>query len=188
MESTDGARTPNESAQQRLAKTFQVKLKVRVSGEHFDGPPEFRVLVDGIQEGGLCAVAADFRKGEWEEVSMVVPCGRSGPRRVEVEYLNDYSGGSWRTDRNLLVDFLEVDGVRFSPEEADYERHWQDTIRGQQRMAWGGRLVFHPSFGRRPTRVRDDPARKLVEALNRGPSRLAPEWTQPPAPPIDTSA
>lgn len=181
MESREGNNAAKEITELSLAKSFQVKLRVRVSGEHFDGPPEFRVLVDGRQAGGLFAVAADFRKGEWEEISMTVPCGRSGPKRVEIEYLNDFSGGSWQTDRNLLVDYVEVDGVRFSPEDADYDRHWQDTIRGQQRMAWGGRLIFHPRRGRPQIPLRDRSNRKLAEALNRGPSRLVPEWTRPPA-------
>ena len=188
MESMEGTNAAKELTERSLAKSFQVKLRVRVSGEHYDGPPEFRVLVDGRQEGGLFAVAADFRKGEWEEVSMTVACGRSGPRCVEIEYLNDYSGGSWQTDRNLLVDYLEVDGTRFTPEDADYDRHWQDTIRGQQRMAWGGRLVFHPRMGRRQISLRDRSGKQLAEALNRGPSRLVPEWTSPPAATAGTSA
>lgn len=187
MECTEGVSERGTDFARTLSGASETKLRVRVSGEHFDGPPEFRILVDGRQEGGLFTVTADFRKGEWQEIVLTVPRGRGGPKSVEIEYLNDYSGGSWQTDRNLLVDYLEVDGFRFAADEADYDRHWQETIRGQQRMAWGGRLVFHPRRGYQPIAWADRSSRKLAEALNRGPSSLVPDWIQRPAVPTSTS-
>ena len=120
-------------------------LSFRVSGEHFEGPPQFTVLINGEQFGDVFTVNADHRQGEWETVTLSGDFGGLSIDSVEINFLNDHWGGHWTKDRNLLVDSLEVNGAEFAPEDASYERGWGDPIAGQERMAWGGSMSWDTS-------------------------------------------
>ncbi len=178
----DSASDAPKATRPRSVDTPDTRLRVRVSGEYSDSPPEFRMLVDGRQVGGIYTVTANYRKAEWQTIELRACCGPRGPIRVEIEYINDVSSDSCKTDRNLLVDRLEVDGSCFLPQDADYDRNWLEEIRGQQRMAWGGRLVFHIRRARGAGEGWTDySARRVADALSRGPSALVPDWTTRPA-------
>ncbi|MCH9673463.1 MAG: DUF4114 domain-containing protein, partial [Gammaproteobacteria bacterium] len=117
-------------------------VSVRVAGTDFQGPPQFRLLVDGEQVGGIYTAEADHSAGEWQTVSVAGDFGPNGPQSVEVDYINDVWGGHWTRDRNLHVESIEVNGTRYEPAEATYDRDWFDDIEGQETMSWGGSLLF----------------------------------------------
>ena len=117
---------------------------VRVSGDHYDGAPEFRLVVDGQQVGDVHTVASVHSLGEWETVEFTVNAP-GGFDEVRIEFLNDYYGGSPDTDRNLHVDWISINGVELAPEEALYDRDGWSDIPGQSNMAYPGALVFDVS-------------------------------------------
>ena len=120
----------------------QTNITLRVSGQHFEGAPKFRVIVDGEQVGDVYTVSANYGQGEWEEITIFGDFGATGPGSIEIDYINDHWGGHWTKDRNLLVDHIEVNGTTLDPESASYVRPWGDPIQGQGHMIWGGKLVF----------------------------------------------
>ena len=64
---------------------------------------------------------------------------------MAVQFTNDAYGGTSTTDRNLYVDWIEVNGVQLPASDASYERPGMSTIDGQSAMAWAGSLVFDVS-------------------------------------------
>lgn len=114
-------------------------IKLSASGDSYEGSPQYRVLVDGVQVGGVQAVSAAHESGHWQTATFTAPSGDFD--NVRVEFLNDAYGGSASTDRNLYVAWIEVNGVRLLPEEGSYER-WGTSFEGESKMAWQGALVF----------------------------------------------
>ncbi len=121
----------------------QSEINVRVSGDHYLGAPRFRVHVDGEPFGDVITVAADRRSDTWETITLKGDFGPMGPESVTVEFLNDRWGGSREHDRNLVVDYLEVNGQHYAPDNAIYDRAYgMSTIDGQKIMAWTGEMHF----------------------------------------------
>ena len=117
-------------------------ISVRVSGDEYHGLPQFRLLVDGKQVGGIHTVTANHNLGQWETVDFGFDAS-SPLGEVKVEFLNDAWGGTAATDRNLYVDSIEINGATLSPADALYERSGNSTVQGQTNMAWSGALVFN---------------------------------------------
>jgi len=90
-------------------------LKLKVSGDSWNGAPQFVVLVDGKQIGGTQTTAAAHAKGEWQEITLSGV--GSNPGKVEVKFINDAWGGAGK-DRNLYVDSIELNGKRYEGEVA----------------------------------------------------------------------
>lgn len=81
-------------------------IRVRVSGSN--GDETFQVLADAVLLGEYVAGQ------EWSIVSVDAPAGTS-VRDLEVRFINDaFEPGVF--DRNLFVDYLELDGERFEGE------------------------------------------------------------------------
>ncbi|MEM1334805.1 MAG: Ig-like domain-containing protein, partial [Actinomycetota bacterium] len=121
-------------------------ITFRVSGDEYRGDPQMKVYVNGQQVGGKIAVTADYGDGEWQNVTITGDFGDNGPQEVEVKFTNDKWGGTADTDRNLYVDYIDVNGERFEAEEDSvYDRSGKSDIDGQERMAWNGKLVFDTS-------------------------------------------
>jgi hypothetical protein len=116
-------------------------IAVHVSGDEYQGSPEFRLLVDGQQVGGIHTVTADHALGQWQTVGFDLDA--SIPlNEIRVEFLNDAYGGSADKDRNLYVDSIEVNGVRLLSQDAIYDRNGASDLPGQTNMPWVGALVF----------------------------------------------
>ena len=76
-------------------------LTLRVSGDSWNGAPEFDVTVDGVTYRGFAATASHAR-GEWQEIVVAGDFDQGGPRSVRVDFTNDAYGGAGQ-DRNLYL-------------------------------------------------------------------------------------
>ena len=131
-----------ETADPLTARTAsETTIAVHVSGDEHQGLPEFRLLVDGQQVGGIHTVTADQTLGQRQTVGFDLDA--SIPlNEIRVEFLNDAYGGSADKDRNLYVDSIEVNGVRLLSQDAIYDRNGASDLPGQTNMPWVGALVF----------------------------------------------
>lgn len=96
-------------------------VTVHVSGDQWAGAPngadpEFVVLVDGQQVGGVQTVSASLASGQWQDVT--VQGAFSDPHQVQVEFINDSYGGSHAEDVNLYVGSITVNGQTFTGSQA----------------------------------------------------------------------
>jgi hypothetical protein len=95
-------------------------ITIRVSGDRYQGNPQFTISVDGKQVGGVQTVTAAHAKGEWQDIVLSGDFGAQGPQEVELHFVNDANDGRGGDghDRNLFVDFIEVNGDVFEGESA----------------------------------------------------------------------
>jgi Ca-dependent carbohydrate-binding module xylan-binding/RTX calcium-binding nonapeptide repeat (4 copies) len=96
-------------------------ITLRVSGDHFDGDPQFQVYADGKAVGGPQSVTAVHGSGEWQDMSLSVVSGAEGVHHVEISFVNDAAdgqGGGEGHDRNLYIDHIIVNGQPFEGEVA----------------------------------------------------------------------
>jgi len=98
-------------------------IRLRISGEAFeseneafDGPPEFYVYVDGKRTGDIYKANANAKNGEWEIFSITGDYGEAGPENVSIEFTNDLWCCPNCADRNLIVDWIEVNGHVYESE------------------------------------------------------------------------
>jgi parallel beta-helix repeat protein len=115
-------------------------ITVRLSGDAYNGLPQFRLLVDGVQIGATQTVSANHSLGQWD--TFIFDLASSPQSEVKVEFLNDAWGGSADKDRNLYVDSIDINGVILTPQDAIYDRATMPDIQGQSKLAWTGALVF----------------------------------------------
>jgi len=138
----------------RLNVGPESEISFRVSGDHYKGDPKMRVLVNGERIGGAVTVTADHDAGEFQTVTIRGHFGGDGPQSVAVQYINDKWDGSEDTDRNLYVDYVEVNGERFESEGEGVRYDAQvGEMDGRERMAWRGTMEFDTSSAARPAIV-----------------------------------
>ncbi len=98
-------------------------LVVHVSGDHYQGDPQFQVYVDGKQVGGTQTVSAVHGQNQWQDVTLKGDFSPSSPHAVEVRFVNDAYDGSGQFseghDRNLYVGSVSLDGHSFGASEAN---------------------------------------------------------------------
>ena len=123
-------RTDTATASIVVSDTASATVEVRVSGDQYQGAPQFRLIVDGQQVGDVHTVNAVHSDGQWENVSFSVNAPFD---EVKVEFVNDLYGGSSDADRNLYVDLISINGVQLSPSEALYDRYGWD---GRPIISW----------------------------------------------------
>ncbi|MCJ2021887.1 hypothetical protein MKK84_31515 [Methylobacterium sp. E-065] len=96
---------------------------VHVSGDHYQGDPQFQVYVDGKAVGDTQTVTAVHTQGQWQDVTLKGDFNPSSAHNVEVRFLNDaYDGSGQFTeghDRNLYVSTVSLDGHSFGASEAN---------------------------------------------------------------------
>ncbi|MCE4225132.1 family 16 glycosylhydrolase [Methylobacterium sp. C25] len=98
-------------------------LTFHVSGDLWNGGPEFTVTVDGQRVGGIFEVTADHGSGARQDISLTGDFG-AGPHVVAVTYINDGQGqpvydpatGWHMNDRNLYVSGFSFDGAEHGVE------------------------------------------------------------------------
>jgi Ca2+-binding RTX toxin-like protein len=87
-----------------------------VSGDHYQGAPKFNVTVDGKVVATDLVATAVQSTGAWADVTIKGDFAKA-PSRVAITFTNDlWSGGS--ADRNLYIDYIEMNGRRFEGEDA----------------------------------------------------------------------
>jgi Ca-dependent carbohydrate-binding module xylan-binding/Right handed beta helix region len=87
-------------------------LVLNMSGDMWNGGPEFTVSVDGVQVGGVNTVTAVASAGQSQAFTFTGDFG-SGQHDIAVSFLNDAYGGSYDTDRNLYVNSIDYDGQHY---------------------------------------------------------------------------
>ena len=103
----------------------EVLISVKLAGDAYQGNPDFIIRADDEEVGrGTVTWAREFRwreepdpaPAEWRVVTFrkMMPVGH--PRTVTVSFTNDRYNSSTKQDRNLLVEYVEVDGHRIQAE------------------------------------------------------------------------
>jgi hypothetical protein len=92
-------------------------ITLHVSGDNYQGDPQFTVTVDGKQVGGTQSVTADHASGQWQDITLSGSF-TAGSHQVAINFINDANDGtSWTTpdghDRNMYVGYVDVDGQRY---------------------------------------------------------------------------
>ncbi|MCJ2021940.1 hypothetical protein MKK84_31825, partial [Methylobacterium sp. E-065] len=64
-------------------------LVVRVSGDHYQGDPQFQVYVDGKAVGNPQSVTAVHTQGQWQDITLKGDFSPASAHDVEVRFLND---------------------------------------------------------------------------------------------------
>jgi Ca-dependent carbohydrate-binding module xylan-binding len=90
--------------------------------------------VDGKQIGGEQTVTALHSKGAWQDITLHGNFG-SGDHKVEVAFTNDLSGGSKTLDRNLYVDWIELNGKHVEAETGSITAG-KGEVRPGEAMIW----------------------------------------------------
>jgi endoglucanase len=125
------------------APTGDDTIVVRVSGDQYQGAPQFQLMVDGQAVGGPQTVTAVHGNGQWQNVTFKGDFDDAD--KIEVVYLNDVSAGTGK-DRNLYVDKITVDGTVYEAEtKGVYDRVSGSDITGAQKMNVAGKMVFDMS-------------------------------------------
>jgi hypothetical protein len=93
-------------------------ITLRVSGDHYQGAPHFNVAVDGKVVATNLAATAVRGNGQWADVKVNADLS-PGPHKISVTFTDDAWGGTNATDKNLYVDYIEVNGTRYQGENFD---------------------------------------------------------------------
>jgi hypothetical protein len=106
------------------AKTFSVTtdsnssvLTFHLAGDSYNGAPQCQITVDGKPLGGAIDVTAAHAANQWQDVTLTGAFDTSVAHEIGVTFLNDAYGGPG-ADRNLFVDYVEVNGHRLEGETA----------------------------------------------------------------------
>ena len=89
-------------------------ITLHVSGDQYQGLPQFNLLVDGAIVATDVAVSAQRGNGEWADITITGHFSKT-PHQVAVTFTNDVWVSSSQ-DRNLYVDYIDVNGHRYEGE------------------------------------------------------------------------
>ena len=126
----------------KLTQASTSDIVVRASGDAYKGAAVFSLWVDGQKIGQSVSVEASHKAGQWQDFFFNLANGVD-PKKVEIRYEND--GGDSGGDRNLYVQYIDVQGKRLGPTAGQYERTGKTTLTGQEALLWAGKLVFNAS-------------------------------------------
>ena len=70
-------------------------IVVRVSGDHYNGGPQFKLMVDGQQVGTTQTVSAVKSSGQWQEFTFKTDLGADDAAKVEVVFTKLHAGGKF---------------------------------------------------------------------------------------------
>ena len=101
-------------------------ITVKASADIAGGiPPQFDLYVNGVKVGGTVSVTASHATGQWQTISFKAPSDTTSHSKIELRYINDKATSG---DRDLFVDYIEVNGTRIEADRAlcpvgDDDRH-----------------------------------------------------------------
>ena len=150
-------------------------IVVRLGGAPEYGDPLYRISVDGRQIAngnvdwalGLPALASDEEALIcWQEVSIPWDFAVHTPSEVGIRYENDHTGKG-DSSPNLIVEWVNVDGVKIEPKGA-FASATHGLLPWPQRddlWSWNGDLVFDVTgaFSGMPSRLKDIEAKTMSE-------------------------
>jgi hypothetical protein len=118
-------------------------IVLHVSETAWQGDAQFTVMADGQQVGGVQTATASHAAGQWQDITLTGDFGANGPSQVDVNYINDASGGTVSTDRNLYVQGIEVNGHHFDGTSATNTASLGYTDPNAADMLTDGTLTFN---------------------------------------------
>lgn len=127
----------------KAAMQEQTTIIVHASGDHYLGAPQMIVSVDG-KTIATKTVEAVHANNQWQDFTFKLNLS-SGADEVSVAFTNDAYDGAANKDRNLWVDYIEVDGLRLDSTDAVYERSNGSHLPGTDALMSKGALVFDTS-------------------------------------------
>ncbi|MFZ6765165.1 carbohydrate-binding domain-containing protein [Pseudoroseomonas sp. WGS1072] len=100
-------------------------LILRVSGDAYNGNPEFNVTIDGKTISGF-STDASHADGEWQDIVIAGDFGPGGPQSVRVDFTNDAWHGPGM-DRNLYIHSLHARDQIYDASLADSSAGWTNA-------------------------------------------------------------
>ena len=153
-------------------------LTIHISGDQWNGAPQFTLSVDGKRVGEIFNVEALHALGQSQDITLTGDFG-DGPHEVAISYINDANSGAYYdpaaggfvNDRNLFVSGITLDGVRYDRDDvtgnsAAVSYEWLDPAAAV--MAANGTVTFATS------------------AVTSPPTTPEPVPTPVPQPPVST--
>ena len=119
-------------------------LTLRVSADSYRGDPQFVVLVDGQQVGGIQTAHASHAAGQSDTIALTGTFP-ADPSKVEIRFLNDDWGGRADLDRNLYVEHLTIAGRDYAGDAA--VNPVGSNAGGSAQLASNGSVTFDTSAG-----------------------------------------
>lgn len=122
-------------------------LVVRAGGTGLVEAPKFRVFADGVLLGDATVsnpINGAFNMGNAALYrDYVFDLGGASPKKIDIEYVNDGIEPSG-LDRNLFVDYIDVDGLRRQSEtDGFFVSRWVSALNGpRQDLVTNGVLTF----------------------------------------------
>jgi len=118
-------------------------LTLHVSGDSWNGDPQFLVYVDGKQVGDAHTATASHAAGQSQDVAIAAP-DDGAVHTVSVKFVNDAFGGAG-ADRNLYVQSLDMNGHTLAGNEGtnNAARGHQADDPGAAVMMVDGAVEFH---------------------------------------------
>jgi len=134
----------NETSGNDVIQPFGDNLQLSLNATPAAGIwPLVNVLVNGITVLSNVSITADIHSGQTQLLSIALPAGVP-ITSVTLQYTNDES--TLTEDRNLFVSSISLNGHALPTSSATYFRtiagQPDDTIPGQDALAWQGELRF----------------------------------------------
>jgi Ca-dependent carbohydrate-binding module xylan-binding len=103
-------------------------LTLHLSGDDWNGDPQFSLLIDGKPASASQGVTAVHSAGQWQNVSFSGNFG-AGAHTIGIQFTNDSYGGTATTDRNLYLNGIDLNGQHYGS--------------GATEMTGNGTTTFH---------------------------------------------
>ncbi len=110
---TDSTAVGAQTSETNQPTTTTDTITVRVSGDSYNGDPNFVLTLDGRAIDTKNLVTADRDKGEWQTFTFTGDFDLDGLQnhRVGIKFDNDLWGGKSTMDRNLYIDKVTFNGT-----------------------------------------------------------------------------
>ncbi len=118
-------------------------VDVRVSGDSFQGAPEITLVIDQLI-AGTKAVTAAASLGQWQTLTFDGAFREGDLHSIQIYYDNDLAGAGG--DRNVYIDWVEVNGTRIEAEDGQNTASLGDHATTYAPM-WVNGVVTLPDYG-----------------------------------------
>jgi hypothetical protein len=140
------APTPDPTPAPTPSPEGQDTILLHVAEDAYQGDAKFFVTIDGKQVGTEQTVTALHSNGDWQDIALTGDFG-SGTHQVGITFTNDLSGGTKATDRNLYVDWVELNGQHVQAETGTVDAG-RGEVRSNEAMIWAnGSLTLSADGG-----------------------------------------
>lgn len=119
---------------------YSLAIKVRASADLYKGGAKMQLSLDGERVGPVETVTANHAKGKWSVYTYNFEVDEL-PDQLGISFLNDLYGGKGK-DRDLWIDYVEVNGHRYDAPESDVTAGRANDIRGETEMLTNGTITW----------------------------------------------